>query len=70
MIRCFCKEFVTTVDGGENIADADNFMYLLFVENDPRKAIEGINCWIDSMTVLCWIKNQKPWGQYVSNMVR
>ena len=59
MIKSFCKEFVTTVDGGENIADADNLMYLLFVENDLRKAIEGINCWIDSMTVLCWLKNQK-----------
>ena len=25
--------------------------------------------WVDSMSVLCWIKNVKPWSQYVRNRV-
>ena len=24
-----------------------------------------VHCWTDSMTVLCWIKNQPHWKQYV-----
>ena len=27
------------------------------------------NCWTDSLTVLCWLKNNKPWKQYVKNRV-
>ena len=26
-------------------------------------------CWTDSLTVLCWVKNTKPWKQYVKNCV-
>ena len=26
-------------------------------------------CWTDSLTVLCWVKNSKPWKQYVKNRV-
>ena len=26
--------------------------------------------WVDSMTVLCWIKNAKPWKQYVMTRVQ
>ena len=26
--------------------------------------------WVDSMTVLCWIKNTKPWKQYVMSRVQ
>lgn len=25
--------------------------------------------WVDSTTVLCWIKQEKPWKQYVQNRV-
>ena len=25
--------------------------------------------WVDSMAVLCWVKNCKPWAQYVRNRV-
>ena len=25
--------------------------------------------WVDSMAVLCWVKNPKPWAQYVRNRV-
>ena len=28
-----------------------------------------IYCWTDSYTVLCWIKNDKPWRQYVQHRV-
>ena len=26
-------------------------------------------CWTDSYTALCWIKNQKPWKQYILQRV-
>ena len=26
--------------------------------------------WVDSMTVLCWIRNLKPWKQYVMSRVQ
>ena len=26
-------------------------------------------CWVDSVVVLCWIKNNKPWKQFVQRRV-
>ena len=28
-----------------------------------------IHCWTDSLTVLCWVRNNKQWKQYVKNRV-
>ena len=29
-----------------------------------------VYCWTDSFAVLCWIRNNKPWRQYVQHQVR
>ena len=29
-----------------------------------------VTCWVDSMTTLHWIRNNKPWKQYVSQRVQ
>lgn len=30
-----------------------------------KKKIGQVVYWVDSRTVLCWIRNEKPWKQYV-----
>ena len=39
------------------------------VQNALPQKLEPVY-WVDSMTVLCWIKNVKPWNQYVMNRVQ
>ena len=39
------------------------------VQNALPQKLESVY-WVDSMTVLCWIKNVKPWNQYVMNRVQ
>ena len=31
--------------------------------------IDNVYCWTESITVLCWIQNRKPWKQYVMHRV-
>lgn len=35
------------------------------VINSITKKIDQVVYWVDSRTVLCWIRNEKPWKQYV-----
>ena len=39
------------------------------VINSLTKKIDRMVYWVDSRTVLCWIRNEKPWKQYVRNKV-
>ena len=39
------------------------------VINSLTKKIDRVVYWVDSRTVLCWIRNEKPWKQYVRNRV-
>ena len=39
------------------------------VINLLTKKIDPVVYWIESRTVLCWIRNEKPWKQYVRNRV-
>lgn len=39
------------------------------VQNALPQKLEPVY-WVDSMTVLCWIRNVKPWKQYVMNRVQ
>ena len=40
------------------------------VQNALPQKLENVYYWVDSMTVLCWIKNTKPWKQYVLSRVQ
>ena len=39
------------------------------VENALPQKLKTV-FWVDSMTALCWIKNNKPWKQYVMSRVQ
>ena len=39
------------------------------VQNASPQKLETV-FWVDSMTVLCWIRNLKPWKQYVMSRVQ
>lgn len=39
------------------------------VINSLKQKINQVVYWVDSRTVLCWIRNEKPWKQYVRHRV-
>ena len=42
------------------------------VDNVPKSLPQEIEThyWVDSRVALCWIKNEKPWKQYIRNRVQ